>query len=54
MALLLAGHDTTALALTWAFVLRAQYSEVEARLQAAVVVTLRPRHAVPMRLSVRT
>jgi cytochrome P450 len=32
MTLLLAGHDTTALALTWTFVLLAQHPEVEARL----------------------
>jgi cytochrome P450 len=36
MTLLLAGHDTTALALTWALVLLAQHPEVEARLSAEV------------------
>jgi cytochrome P450 len=36
MTLLLAGHDTTALALTWAFVLLAQHPEAEARLHAEV------------------
>jgi cytochrome P450 len=36
MTLLLAGHDTTALALTWALVLLAQHPEVEARLSAQV------------------
>jgi cytochrome P450 len=36
MTLLLAGHDTTALALTWTFVLLAQHPAVEARLLAEV------------------
>jgi cytochrome P450 len=36
MTLLLAGHDTTALALTWALVLLAQHPDVEARLYAEV------------------
>ncbi len=34
LTLLLAGHDTTALALTWAWVLLAQHPEVEAHLHA--------------------
>jgi cytochrome P450 len=36
MTLLLAGHDTTALATTWTLVLLAQHPEVEARLLAEV------------------
>jgi cytochrome P450 len=36
MTLLLAGHDTTALALTWAFVLLAKHPEVNVRLHAQV------------------
>ena len=36
MTLLLAGHDTTALALTWAWVLLAQHPDVEARLHAEI------------------
>jgi cytochrome P450 len=40
MTLLLAGHDTTALALTWAWVLLAQHPPAEARLQAEVDAVL--------------
>ena len=36
MTLLLAGHDTTALALTWAWVLLAQHPAAEARLHAEI------------------
>jgi cytochrome P450 len=36
MTLLLAGHDTTALALTWAWVLLAQHPGAEARLHAEI------------------
>ena len=36
LTLLLAGHDTTALALTWAWVLLASHAEIEARLHAEV------------------
>ena len=36
MTLLLAGHDTTALALTWAWVLLARHPDAEARLHANI------------------
>lgn len=40
MTLLLAGHDTTALALTWAWVLLAQHPPTEARLHAEIDAAL--------------
>jgi cytochrome P450 len=40
MTLLLAGHDTTALALTWAWVLLAQHPAAESRLHAEVDAVL--------------
>lgn len=40
MTLLLAGHDTTALALTWAWVLLAQHPQAEATLHAEVDAVL--------------
>ena len=40
MTLLLAGHDTTALALTWAWVLLAQHPQAEAKLHAEVDAVL--------------
>src|SRR5205085_1295199 len=36
MTLLLAGHDTTALALTWAWVMLALHPDVEARVHAEI------------------
>jgi cytochrome P450 len=43
MTLLLAGHDTTALALTWAFVLLAQHPDIETRLLAELETVLAGR-----------
>lgn len=43
LTLLLAGHDTTALALTWAFVLLARHPEIDARLHAEVHAALGDR-----------
>ena len=43
MTLLLAGHDTTALALTWAFVLLAQHPDTATRLHSEVDTVLADR-----------
>jgi cytochrome P450 len=43
MTLLLAGHDTTALALTWAWVLLAQHPAAEARVHAEIDAALGER-----------
>jgi len=45
MTLLLAGHDTTALALTWSLVLLAQHPDAAARLRSEVDVILGERRA---------
>ncbi|MCS6825201.1 MAG: cytochrome P450 [Caldilinea sp.] len=45
LTLFIAGHETTAIALTWTFYLLAQYPEVEAKLHAEVDALLGdPRH----------
>ncbi len=43
MTIFIAGHETTALTLTWAFVLLAQHPEAEAKLHAEVDKTLNGR-----------
>jgi cytochrome P450 len=47
MTLLLAGHDTTALALTWAFVLLAQHPSAYERLQAEIDALVGDRRPSP-------
>jgi cytochrome P450 len=47
LTLLLAGHDTTALALTWAFVLLAQHPSAAERLYTEIDTVIGGRHVSP-------
>jgi cytochrome P450 len=47
LTLLLAGHDTTALTLTWAFVVLARYPEVEERLHNEIRAAIGDRPPTP-------
>jgi len=55
MTLFLAGHEITAVALSWTWYLLAQHQEIDARVadELRPSITLRPRSGILMRLERR-